>query len=71
MSDKLPETMRIVIDARKLHDFGIGTYIRNLVTELGVIDHDSEYVLLTRPDDAASVAAAGPNFRAAIETSRP
>lgn len=71
MSDKLPETMRIVIDARKLHDFGIGTYIRNLVTELGVIDHESEYVLLTRPEDAAAVAGAGRNFRVAIETSRP
>ena len=63
--------MRIVIDARKLHDFGIGTYIRNLVTELGVLDHDSQYVLLTKPDDAAAAAAAGPNFQAVVETSRP
>ena len=23
--------MRVAIDARKLHDFGIGTYIRNLL----------------------------------------
>jgi glycosyltransferase involved in cell wall biosynthesis len=71
MSDKLRETMRIVLDARKLHDFGIGTYIRNLVTELGHLDHDSEYVLLTKPEDAAAAAAAGPNFRAVVETSRP
>ncbi len=71
MSDKLTAAMRIVIDARKLHDFGIGTYIRNLVTELGVLDHDSQYVLLTRPDDAATAAAAGPNFQAVVETSRP
>ncbi len=71
MSDKLTAAMRIVIDARKLHDFGIGTYIRNLVTELGVLDHDSQYVLLTRPDDAATAAAAGPNFQAMVETSRP
>jgi len=26
--------MRIAIDARKLHDFGIGTYIRNILMEL-------------------------------------
>ena len=26
--------MRIAIDARKLHDFGIGTYIRNLLRQL-------------------------------------
>lgn len=71
MSDKLRETMRIVLDARKLHDFGIGTYIRNLVTELGRLDHDGEYVLLTKPEDADAAAAAGPNFRAVVETSRP
>lgn len=71
MSDKLRETMRIVLDARKLHDFGIGTYIRNLVTELGRLDHDGDYVLLTKPEDAATAAAAGPNFRAVVETSRP
>lgn len=71
MSDKITAAMRIVIDARKLHDFGIGTYIRNLVTELGLLDHDSQYVLLTRPDDAATAAAAGPNFQAMVETSRP
>jgi glycosyltransferase involved in cell wall biosynthesis len=63
--------MRIVLDARKLHDFGIGTYIRNLVTELGRLDHDSAYVLLTKAEDADAAAAAGPNFRAVVETSRP
>ena len=26
--------MRVAIDARKLHDFGIGTYIRNLLRHL-------------------------------------
>ena len=62
--------MRIAIDARKLHDFGIGTYIRNLVTELAAIDRTTDYVLFTRPDDVAA-AAAGPNFRAVAEPSRP
>ena len=32
--------MRIGIDARKLHDFGIGTYIRNLLRQLARLDHD-------------------------------
>jgi hypothetical protein len=26
--------VRVAIDVRKLHDFGIGTYIRNIVREL-------------------------------------
>ncbi len=36
---------RIGIDGRKMHDFGIGTYIRNLVRELSRIDPEREYVL--------------------------
>ena len=55
--------MRIGIDARKLHDFGIGTYIRNLLRELAQMDHDTEYVILVRPDDEAGVRALGENFR--------
>ena len=60
--------MRIGIDARKLHDFGIGTYIRNLLRELGKLDHDTEYVILCSPDDDAAVRAFGDNFRPVIET---
>ena len=32
--------MRIGIDARKLHDFGIGTYVQNLLKELVRIEGD-------------------------------
>jgi glycosyltransferase involved in cell wall biosynthesis len=71
MSDNRPGMARIVIDARKLHDFGIGTYIRNLVTELAVLDARTHYVLLTRADDAGTAAAAGSNFVARVEPSRP
>ncbi len=60
--------MRIGIDARKLHDFGIGTYIRNLLRELAQMDHDTEYVILSRPDDDAAVRALGENFRPVSET---
>ena len=60
--------MRIGIDARKLHDFGIGTYIRNLLRQLARLDHETEFVLLCRPDDRATLAALGENFRAVAET---
>ncbi len=59
--------MRIGIDARKLHDFGIGTYIRNLVRELARLDRTTEFVLLCRPDDTAFVRALGENFRPVVE----
>ena len=56
--------MRIGIDARKLHDYGIGTYIRNLLRELAAIDRQTEYVLFTRPQDVGVAASLGENFRA-------
>ena len=37
--------MRIGIDARKLHDFGIGTYIRNLLRQLARMDDRTEFVV--------------------------
>ena len=55
--------VRIGIDARKLHDFGIGTYIRNLLRQLARMDRQTEFVLLCRPEDRATLAALGENFR--------
>ena len=60
--------VRIGIDARKLHDFGIGTYIRNLLRQLARLDRETEFVLFSRPEDREGLAALGPNFRAVAET---
>jgi glycosyltransferase involved in cell wall biosynthesis len=60
--------VRIGIDARKLHDFGIGTYIRNLLRHLGRMDQQTEYVLLCRPDDVAGLKTLGENFRPVVES---
>jgi glycosyltransferase involved in cell wall biosynthesis len=61
--------MRVAIDARKLHDFGIGTYIRNLLRHLARIDRDNEYVLLCQQADLGIAAQLGSNFRAVLEPS--
>ena len=61
--------MRVAIDARKLHDFGIGTYIRNLLRHLARTDHSTEYVLLCGEADLGVAAQLGPNFRAVLEPS--
>ena len=61
--------MRVAIDARKLHDFGIGTYIRNLLRNLARIDRETEYVLLCRQADMAVTRQLGENFRAVLEPS--
>ena len=63
--------MRIAIDARKLHDFGIGTYIRNILLGLARVDQDTEYIALCRPGDVDAINELAPNFRAVPETARP
>jgi glycosyltransferase involved in cell wall biosynthesis len=60
--------VRIGIDARKLHDFGIGTYIRNLLRQLARMDCQTEYVILCRPEDRETLSALGENFRAVVQT---
>ncbi|MFH1681557.1 MAG: glycosyltransferase [Candidatus Eisenbacteria bacterium] len=42
---------RIGIDIRKIHDFGIGTYIRSLVRELSRIDPHREYGVFQNADE--------------------
>jgi len=61
--------VRIGIDARKLHDFGIGTYIRNLLRHLARIDSQTEFVIFCRPEDGETLAQVGENFRPVPETS--
>ena len=63
--------MRIAIDARKLHDYGIGTYVRNLLRQLSRLDGDNEYIAICRPDDVTLVKGLGENFLAVAETAPP
>jgi glycosyltransferase involved in cell wall biosynthesis len=63
--------MRIAFDARKLHDFGIGTYIRNVLGGLARLDTETEYIVLCRPEDVEALNELGANFRATAETARP
>ena len=48
--------MRIGIDARKLHDGGIGTYIRALLREYARAPGGNEFVALLSPEDAGAAA---------------
>lgn len=61
--------MRIGIDIRKLNDFGVGTYVKNLIRQLGQIDQDTEYVLLCRSDDCNITNELSENFRAIPDSS--
>ncbi|MGH9379869.1 MAG: glycosyltransferase family 4 protein [Thermoanaerobaculia bacterium] len=60
----------IGIDARKAHDFGIGTYVRNLVDFIGRLDGENNYILFTGRDASGSFAELPENFRL-VEESAP
>jgi len=57
--------LRIVFDARRVRDFGIGTYIHGLLHALGAIDEANEYILVTLPEDGGAFAALPANFKTA------
>lgn len=59
----------IAIDARKLRDFGIGTYVRGLLRGLSEIDRETRYVLLGDPADAERLGEMPENFDWATERS--
>jgi glycosyltransferase involved in cell wall biosynthesis len=61
--------VRIAIDARKLRDYGIGTYVRNLLRHLSRLDHSTEYVVLCQHRDCAITQELGENFRTVSESS--
>jgi glycosyltransferase involved in cell wall biosynthesis len=59
--------VRIAIDARKLRDYGIGTYVRNLLRELASQDDRHTFVLLCRERDVDAIRALSPRFEPLVE----
>jgi glycosyltransferase involved in cell wall biosynthesis len=59
-------SLHIVIDARRIRDFGIGTYIRSLVKALGAIDDVNQYTLVSGPADVRTLSGLPENFRSAV-----
>ena len=55
--------MRIAIDIRRIEDFGVGTYIRNLVRTLVSRDRDNSYFLLGDPKKVSEVASLPEKFQ--------
>ena len=60
--------MRVAIDIRKLRDYGIGTYVRNIVTHLASLDTATEFVLISRPEDVDFTRTLGPNVRGVVSS---
>lgn len=58
--------LRIVMDARRIRDFGIGTYIRSLVHALGAIDRENQYTIVVSPEDSPTLTNLPPNVKTAV-----
>jgi glycosyltransferase involved in cell wall biosynthesis len=63
--------LRIVIDARRLKDFGIGTYIRNLTASLGKLDQENHYRLVVNQQDIHEISGLPSNFEKVVYTTKP
>ncbi len=58
--------LHIAIDARRIRDFGIGTYIRSLLHALGTVDTVNRYTVVSGPAEVRTLAGLPVNFRWAI-----
>jgi glycosyltransferase involved in cell wall biosynthesis len=54
--------VKIAIDIRRMTEFGVGTYIRNVVRTLGRLDHETNYFLIGPPAKVEEIGALPPNF---------
>ena len=55
-------SVKIAIDIRRMTEFGVGTYIRNVVRTLGRLDCDNEYFLAGSPAKVEEIGPLPPNF---------
>lgn len=56
--------MKVAIDIRRMTEFGVGTYIRNVVRTLARLDRESKYFLIGSPAKVVEFGPLPPNFRA-------
>jgi glycosyltransferase involved in cell wall biosynthesis len=55
-------SVKIAIDIRRMTEFGVGTYIRNVVRTLGRLDHETTYFLIGSPEKVREIGALPANF---------
>ncbi len=62
--------MRIAIDVRRIRDFGVGTYIRNLLQALATLGTPHDYHLICNTADKTQFAGLPRNFHTVIYNRR-
>jgi glycosyltransferase involved in cell wall biosynthesis len=55
--------VKVAIDIRRMTEFGVGTYTRNVVRALGRLDQKNQYFLLGSPDKVAEIGFLPSNFQ--------
>jgi glycosyltransferase involved in cell wall biosynthesis len=55
-------SVKIAIDIRRMTEFGVGTYIRNVVRTLGRLDRENEFLLIGSPAKVEEIGALPANF---------
>jgi glycosyltransferase involved in cell wall biosynthesis len=62
--------VKIAIDIRRITEFGVGTYTRNIIRALARLDHENEYFLLGSPQKASEIGVLPENF-SCVEVASP
>src|SRR5579859_2325266 len=55
-------SVKIAIDIRRMTEFGVGTYIRNVVRTLGRLDHENEFFLIGPTGRVQEIGSLPSNF---------
>jgi glycosyltransferase involved in cell wall biosynthesis len=55
--------VKIAIDIRRMTDFGVGTYIRNVVRTLAKLDRETTFFLIGSPAKVKEIGPLPPNFQ--------
>ncbi len=63
--------MRVAIDVRRAGDFGLGTYIRNIVNQHARADHETDYLLIGEESHLRQFDPLPDNFKMLDYPSRP
>jgi glycosyltransferase involved in cell wall biosynthesis len=58
--------VKVAIDIRRIGDYGVGTYIRNVVRTLGRLDKETQYFLIGSARGRETIGALPGNFRSIV-----
>jgi glycosyltransferase involved in cell wall biosynthesis len=54
--------VKVAIDIRRISDFGVGTYIRNIIRALGRLDRTNTYIMVGPPEKVREIGPLPGNF---------